>query len=1491
MKRWLSVLLSAALLLGTLVAPVSAETRLQAPVTPFTDVVGTPYAEAVGYLYAAGLASGTSPTTFNPFGGVTRAQMATFVVRALGKEKDPVPAGTAFSDVPSSHWAYGPVMKAASLGIVKGTTDTTFAPDAPVTYAQAVTMLLRALGYEKQLQGSFPVPQVLKAKELGWLEGVSFDVSGNANRGDVALMLAAAVFGTPHADTGLTLSQSVIRYAAQVKILPEVDTLTPGETQLQSVGVDWYGKTFPLTGVTWLSDAGTGFTLSADGLLKVTTAEKVTVKFIKDARYTDQTYNIVTSLAITGAESGVKPGSSITLKAEGVTPKGSKVPVRAQWKVKSGSAAITNEGVLTANAGGKIVVEATAGTLKREVEVAAAAGLTINSPTNLLAIGQSTKLTATVTDGSGGTVNLPIAWSVVGGSGTITADGTLTAGNSGPIVVQARAGSLTAEATIELLVSIVVKPENSNVSKGGTLQFTAKARKVDGTEVDITPKWTSTGSVGIMGTNGLLIGTVVGTGQAVAEYYGLKGSTYFTVAGEAVAIRVDASRNSVPANGKTTSTITATLVDGRGIPVTGTAESVTFNMSSTNLGTLSVSNAKFENGKASVTFTPSEQAGTVIIVASAPGTNLVSGSTTISTVVPIVSRVRLEAYPPTIAADNVSRTQITATLEDSTGAPIKNTSGSSIFVSLYSSGVQAGVLETTQIGIAPTQTSATVSFRATVAVGTTSITGTAIYPVTGTQVQSVIVGPATKLRIRPGIEETKADGTSLMTVQVEVQDSNGYVRTGDNTTVVNLVGTNPENGHVVTTAPLSVVNGVATFRLTTVRAGTYKYVASTTSSPAIAAAEAQGTFVAGAATRVELGVEPSNTIAADGVTVLRLIARIVDTYGNVVKSAANPITFSKSANQNATSMVNDTTLTPINGVATLELKATAYPGTDTFIATASGLTTSGSQTITSRITGSAHKIRVQAPSPSTITAGQSTVVQVHVMDSLNNLVTGASGRIISLTSTSPTAVINSPQPTVGGVATFTITDTRVGTWNLSATATGLENDTTIRQVVVNPGQVAQIKLVASPEGLAADGTSSLTITGQATDTYGNSVPWSSAVQLSINNTTSGRLSSNYLYTGSSVVLFSTTTPGSITVTGTASNVAVTPLTIPTYVPAAPARVVVEEVAPFTVSDAFLNPTAIRVKILDVNGNLATGVSSGALLSAAGIQISGNSGLNTMRITASATTGLMGFTPNGVTTGSNVVVNGVATFQFTNTKAETVLFTPVVYYNGQLLPASGARITTRPGVANQIAVSPENPVLTSQVAMPLTITAAVADRFGNPVSSESDTLVFTPSTTSYLTFPETTSVDTVNGMASITVTSRPSSGGATTVTIRSTKTGLTRTVTVSADLPPAKPTVRATNINGTSSIVPVSDGAVRIRVDNLSRQSIQTVLVYVNGALRTAYTAPDLSVQDGGIAPYQTSWQGYVRTTDFVPGTNSITVILSNGLGLSPASDSVTVTVQ
>ncbi|MBQ7033605.1 MAG: S-layer homology domain-containing protein [Clostridia bacterium] len=125
-------------------------------------------------------------------------------------EKDPAdPAGTAndkgasaFTDVDKEvyAWGYDYLDKLAKAGVVKGMTDTTYAPEAETTYAQFTALVVRVLGLtaedaatEKVAADHWSYAEVAVADKLGILADVAFDAEKAITREDMAAIAHKAL--------------------------------------------------------------------------------------------------------------------------------------------------------------------------------------------------------------------------------------------------------------------------------------------------------------------------------------------------------------------------------------------------------------------------------------------------------------------------------------------------------------------------------------------------------------------------------------------------------------------------------------------------------------------------------------------------------------------------------------------------------------------------------------------------------------------------------------------------------------------------------------------------------------------------------------------------------------------------------------------------------------------------------------------------------------------------------------------------------------------------------------------------------------------------------------------------------------------------------------------------------------------------------------------------------------------------------------------------
>lgn len=111
---------------------------------PFKDVkAGSYYEKAVLWAVENKITNGTSTTTFSPDENCTRAQIVTFLWRSEG-EPYASDSNNPFTDIASDYYMDA-VFWAVKEGITNGTTPTTFSPNDRCTRAQIVTFIYRAM--------------------------------------------------------------------------------------------------------------------------------------------------------------------------------------------------------------------------------------------------------------------------------------------------------------------------------------------------------------------------------------------------------------------------------------------------------------------------------------------------------------------------------------------------------------------------------------------------------------------------------------------------------------------------------------------------------------------------------------------------------------------------------------------------------------------------------------------------------------------------------------------------------------------------------------------------------------------------------------------------------------------------------------------------------------------------------------------------------------------------------------------------------------------------------------------------------------------------------------------------------------------------------------------------------------------------------------------------------------------------------------------------
>ncbi len=179
--------------------------------TDENGVVVLPGKEHKAYIF------GYSDGTFRPDNDMSRAEAAAIFARLIAEEKGETVSGKAtFSDVASDSWCYKYIGYLENYDIIKGYSDGTFRPDAPVSRAEFVTMAVRyydlfndvtksnyTVNYTDLNKSYWAYADIAFAKHIGWLNGYAdgtFKGDNNITRAEVVTVTNHATGRTPDED-------------------------------------------------------------------------------------------------------------------------------------------------------------------------------------------------------------------------------------------------------------------------------------------------------------------------------------------------------------------------------------------------------------------------------------------------------------------------------------------------------------------------------------------------------------------------------------------------------------------------------------------------------------------------------------------------------------------------------------------------------------------------------------------------------------------------------------------------------------------------------------------------------------------------------------------------------------------------------------------------------------------------------------------------------------------------------------------------------------------------------------------------------------------------------------------------------------------------------------------------------------------------------------------------------------------------------------------
>lgn len=224
------------------------------------DVLNTKYFSAVKALIDAKTITGDTDGLFHPEKSITRAEFAAIAARATHQQNVGQDVSR-FTDLEGYGWAEAYINRCYEQGWIKGVGDERFAPGKEVSYAEAITILIRIQrGQQDELIGPWPKAYIEYADMYNLIGTVEVtDWMAPALKGDIAIITNRMIPQKPLASiTGgnATFGKVIIKGTSGTPLEP------------QNVIIDVYNDTFvdiyPNTDVTnWF------FGLSANGLSAV----------------------------------------------------------------------------------------------------------------------------------------------------------------------------------------------------------------------------------------------------------------------------------------------------------------------------------------------------------------------------------------------------------------------------------------------------------------------------------------------------------------------------------------------------------------------------------------------------------------------------------------------------------------------------------------------------------------------------------------------------------------------------------------------------------------------------------------------------------------------------------------------------------------------------------------------------------------------------------------------------------------------------------------------------------------------------------------------------------------------------------------------------------------------------------------------------------------------------------------------------------------------
>ncbi|WP_322907877.1 Ig-like domain-containing protein [Paenibacillus sp. SGZ-1009] len=758
---------------------------------------------------------------------------------------------------------------------------------------------------------------------------------------------------------------------------------------------------------------------------------------------------------------------------------------------------------------------------------------------------------------------------------------------------------------------------------------------------------------------------------------------------------ISMSKTSVNADGIDSSTVTVTVMDANGNPVSGRSIA----LSQSGNSSITAVNGNTTNASGQVTFTVKNTKVEAIIytanIAGYPMGITANSAVTFNAGALNDTSSTVTTSTPNVFANNFDYATISVTLKDANKNPISGQavvlsqgSGSSTIRTIQGTTNSSGVARFT----VKSTKAETVTYTATTG-GTTLTATTAVTFRPGT-----ISASASKVTVSKA--NVTADGTDSSTITVTLTDANSNPLSGK---VVTLAQVSGSGGATVTASngTTTDASGQVVFTVTGTKVGAVTYAATDATDKITLTGTGAVTFIVGAVNAALSNVAVSKTkVIADNTDSATITVTLHDSQSNLISGTA--VTLSQGDGSSTITAVQG--MTDSSGVATFTVKSNKVEAVN-YTVTAGGITLTNTASVTFQsavVSASASKVSVSKANVMADGTDSSTITVTLTDDNGNPF----SGKHVTLSQGSGSSLItplSGATTDASGQAVFTVTSTKAEAVTYTAT------DTTDNILLTNTGTVTfnagtmnalLSSVTVSKTTVTADNTDSATVTVTLRDSQSNLIS-GKTVTLSQGGGSSTIKATQSTTNASGVATFTvnSTKAESVTYTAAVDSVSLSLHPVPVTFTAAAASASMSTV---TVSNANAaadgtDSSTITVTLKDTNSNPVSGKV---------VQLSQASGSSVIAPATAITTN----------------ASGQAIFMVTNTKAEKVTYTATDVTDSITLTGTGA-VTFAPSSVNAalstVAISKNNAIADNTDSA--TITVTLRDSQSNLISGKTVTL--------------------------------------------------------------------------------------------------------------------------------------------------------------------------